>query len=121
MNIEHKLQLWGAWAAEGAGLNIKPLAMFNSGEALNTRDVMSDDEAQVFDPAVATLKQLYPEQYEVVRLRYIYRLSYNAIAKIKQKNVRNIFEGCLQAQSFVEGYLTGFSIANGDLGLLALQ
>lgn len=121
MNIEYKLKLWGAWAAEGAGLKIKPLAMFNSGEELNTRDLMSDDEAQYFDPAVAMLKQLYPAQYEIVRLRYIYNLSYNAISRVKQTNVRNIFEGCLQAQSFIEGYLTGFSIANGDLALSALQ
>ncbi|VGQ11856.1 hypothetical protein SB5439_05004 [Klebsiella variicola] len=120
MDIDYKLKLWGAWAGEVLGLQIKPLAMFKNGECL-TPDTMSDDEAQTFDPAVAALKTLYPDLYEIIRLHYIHRLSYNAIARVKHKNVRNIFEGCLQAQSFIEGYLTGFSIANGEIALSSLQ
>lgn len=104
-NIENLLQLWGAWARGGIDGKIKPLAMYNDGSASPSRDCMNDEDAAIFDPAVATLKQFDKELYEVVRLHYIYRLSFNAIAKIKHASRIKIQQQNANASVFIAGYL----------------
>jgi len=105
--IEVLFQLWGGWARESLPGAIKPLMMFKDGSEPSRGDIMSDETAAMFDPAVACLKQIDRELYEVVRLHYIYRLSFNAIAKIKHSNPGTLFRQCKAAQMFVAGFLYG--------------
>lgn len=120
MNIEFELQRWGAWASDNAGLNIKPLVMFNDGTSRKGREQMSDEEAQMFDPAVAALKTLNAEQFEIVRLRYIHCLSFHAIGMIKKLNKAIVFNELNKAQGFIEGYLTGYHRAYDEILLSSL-
>ena len=105
--IEVLLQLWGAWSRGSLPGAIKPLMMFDDGSSYAPGDIMSDETAIIFDPAVANLKHIDPELYDLVRLHYIYRLSFNAIAKIKHTNKGTLFRNIKAAQMFIAGFLCG--------------
>lgn len=109
--IETLLQRWGAWAASNLGTGIKPLMMWQTADAKKSRPAMSDEEAEAFDPAVAFLRVVDKECFEVVRLHYMYRMSFNAIAKVKHKNVKDCFVQCMQGKCYIEGFLYGYAAA----------
>lgn len=120
MNIEYELQRWGAWAAEVNGLRIKPLMMFNDGTASKSRDQMSDEEGRLFDPVVCALKMKSEEQFDLIRLRYIHGMSFNAIGMVKKLNKAIVFNELNKAQGFIEGYLMGYHRAYDEIMLSSL-
>ncbi|WP_225760239.1 antiterminator Q family protein [Leclercia sp. Marseille-Q4284] len=108
MDIETDLRRWAAWARESLNLGIKSLVMFDDG----LRDKvaffpMSDDEASAFDPAVATLKQIDKELYNVVRLHYIYGKSMRAIAMITGMKITAVHSALHTAKTFIHGFTRG--------------
>lgn len=112
-DIETCLQRWGAWARGGLSLGVKALVMFDDGTRASAPAMMNDDEAAAFDPAVAWLKQIDKELYDVLRLHYVYRLSYSAIAKVKGTHKSDVIQRSWRAAAFVNGYLYGFENGYG--------
>ncbi|MGG4735228.1 antiterminator Q family protein [Leclercia adecarboxylata] len=124
-DIDHDLRRWAAWTRGALNLGIKPLTMYDDG----TRDKvaympMSDDEGLAFDPAVATLKQIDKEQYNIVRLHYIYGMSARAIAKTLGRGQTPVLTDLHLAQTFVAGFVYGkvfteakIALTNGAHGL----
>lgn len=109
--IENLLQLWGAWAAGSIGTQIKPLMMWQAADPQKVRPSMSDEEAETFDPAVASLRLVDKELFDVIRLHYVYRLSFEAIARVKNTNKKECFYRCMRAKCFIEGFLNGYAAA----------
>lgn len=112
--IEADLLRWGAWARERLPGKIKALLIYRQGEALRQSWIppMGDDEAALFDPAVATLRDVAPELYEVVRLHYIYGLSFYAIAKAKQCNSKDVLTKGRKAEAFIAGFVCGAALTS---------
>ena len=113
--IETLLKRWGAWAAGGIGTQIKPLMMWQAADPQRVRAAMTDEEAETFDPAVASLRLVDKELFDVVRLHYVYGLSFNAIARVKHVSKQECFLRSIRAKSYIEGYLTGFAAAGEKL------
>lgn len=108
MDIENDMRRWAAWARGGVNLGVKPLAMLDDGKRDTVAYMpMSDDEAALFDPAVATLKQIDKELYNYVRLHYIYGMSVRAVAIVAGSNRATVHHGIITAKTFINGFMCG--------------
>ena len=108
MDIETDLRRWAAWAREGLNLGIKPLVMFDDGTRGKLAFMpMSDDEGLSFDPAVATLKQIDKELYNIVRLHYIYGMSTRAIARVTHRAQTAVMSDLRTSKTFIGGFICG--------------
>lgn len=107
--IERDLARWGAWAREQLPGKIKALLLYREGEAQRQKWVepMTDEEGKAFDPAVAALREADGDLYEIVRMRYIYGLSFYAIAKAQSKHTKDIVTKGRKAEAFVTGFMQG--------------
>ena len=120
-DIETDLRRWAVWAREHNELKIKPLVRFDDG----TRGKMaffpmSDDEGLAFDPAVATLKQIDKELYDVVRLHYLYGLSIRAVALAAGMNRQTVYNSLITAKTFIYGFMCGKTHEAAKTALLSL-
>lgn len=108
MDIETDLRRWAAWAREHDEGKIKPLVMFDDGiRGKLAFFPMSDDEGMAFDPAVATLKQIDKELYNVVRLHYLYGMSLRAVAMAAGMKTTAVHSAVVSAKTFIYGFLCG--------------
>ncbi|MCK7435912.1 antiterminator Q family protein [Enterobacter bugandensis] len=108
MDIETDLRRWAAWAREHNELGVKPLVMFDDGTRGKLAFFpMSDDEGLAFDPAVATLKQIDKELYNVVRLHYLYGMSMRAVAMAAGMKTTAVHSAIVSAKTFIYGFLCG--------------
>ncbi|MFW3388727.1 UNVERIFIED_CONTAM: antiterminator Q family protein [Kocuria sp. CPCC 205274] len=108
MGIENDLRRWAQWVRECGTLGIKPLAMFDDGTRESVRYMpMSDDEGLRFEPAIIALKQIDKEQYNVVRLHYIYGMSIRAVCKVVARDYKTVYAWLQEAKAFVAGFVAG--------------
>ncbi len=106
-DIEALLKLWGNWARGAMEGQIRAPVLFRTPEA--SPDMMSDDFASVFDPAVASLRASEQVIFDTVRWRYVYRFPMRTIAEGQQRSLGAVYSDIATAKMYLLGYLRGLS------------
>lgn len=113
-DIHETLELWGAWAAsDNSGVDFSPIAAGFKGlltQTSRSRLKCDDDEGIKIDGCVARLKKYRIEEYELVILHYVFKVSLRAIAKRRQCSDGKIRKDLQTALGFVQGCLAMLSI-----------
>ncbi|KAA8726727.1 antiterminator Q family protein [Ewingella americana] len=108
-DIHETLELWGAWAAsENSGLSFSPIAAGFKGilpQTSKSRIQCNDDEGVMVDGCVARLKKYRAQEYELIILHFVFRVSLRAIAKQKKCSDGTIRKDLQTAIGFINGVL----------------
>lgn len=127
LEIQGLLESWGQWVlADGNGLGYKsPMAMLMRGQVVEKRKprttiFITDDEALKIERVITKLCKFKPLEGEVLKLKYIERMSANAIAKhyltsIKYGNDNAKKVSSYQASQLIanaEGFVAGLMLSN---------
>lgn len=127
LEIQGLLESWGQWVlADGNGLGYKsPMAMLMRGQVVEKRKprttmFITDDEALRIERVITKLCKFKPLEGEVLKLKYIERMSANAIAKhyltsIKYGNDNAKKVSSYQASQLIanaEGFVAGLMLSN---------
>ncbi|WP_440824574.1 antiterminator Q family protein [Psychrobacter cryohalolentis] len=127
LEIQGLLESWGQWVlAEGNGLGYKsPMAMLMRGHVAEKRKprttmFITDDEALRIERVITKLCKFKPLEGKVLMLKYIERMSANAIAKhyltpIKYGNDSVNKVSSYQASQLIanaEGFVAGLMLSN---------
>lgn len=103
-NIKYTLRRWGAWAREP--LPGKARCAWPVIPAPRRRShvvPLSDDEARIFEPVMAALKEKDPEGYGIIEQRYIAGFTYSRIASERGEDRRKIYACGYEAEAFIHG------------------
>lgn len=130
LEVQNLLASWGDWVlADGTGLGYKsPMAMLMRGHVVEkskprTAMFITDDEALKVEGLVTILCELKPLEGKILRLKYIERMSANAIAKHYLTPLKYGNDSAKQVSSYqasqhianAEGFITGLIISKSRL------
>lgn len=108
-DIQHVLELWGAWAAsDNSQVDWQPVAAGFKSLLPNTnksRPQCCDDDGIMIDGCVARLKKYKPEEYELLVLHYLYNVSLRSIARKRKCSDGTIRKEMQLAEGFIVGCL----------------
>ncbi|AFE57990.1 antitermination protein from phage origin [Rahnella aquatilis HX2] len=109
-DIHETLEMWGAWAAsDNSGLDFSPIAAGFKGllpQTTKSRLQCCDDEGIKVDGCVARLKTYRVEEYELVILHYVFKISLRAIAKKRKLSDGTIRKDLRTAEGFIQGCMS---------------
>ncbi|MGA8121305.1 antiterminator Q family protein [Rouxiella badensis] len=108
-DIHETLELWGAWAAnEHSCLDFPHIGAGFKGLITSTsksRVQCCDDDGIMIDGCVARLKKYKAEEYELIILHYVFRVSLRTIAKKRKCSDGTIRKEMQTALGFILGVL----------------
>ncbi|PJZ04993.1 antitermination protein [Pantoea rodasii] len=103
------LNCWGAWAAaDSSGVDWQHIAAGFKGlipYGISGRQQCCDDEGILIDSCLGKLKQLRPEEYEIIIAHFVLGLSLRTIAKKRKCSDGTVRKDLQTALGFVEGML----------------
>ncbi|WNN49858.1 antiterminator Q family protein [Siccibacter colletis] len=98
---------WGAWAAcENNGVDWQPVAAGFKGllpHGKKFREQCNDDEGIIIDGCVARLRQLKPNEYELIVAHFIIGISLRTIARKRKCSDGTIRKELQSALGFIDG------------------
>ena len=109
-DIQRMLELWGAWAAnDHSQIDWQPIAAGFKGLLPYTnksRVQCNDDEGIMIDMCVARLKKHFLDEYELLVLHYIFKISLRTIAKKRKCSDGTIRKKMQRAEGFIAGVIS---------------
>lgn len=106
-DIHETLELWGAWAAsDNSNVDFSPIAAGFKGllpQTSRARPQCSDDDGIMIDGCVARLKKYNPEEYKLIILHFVCRVSLRKIAKAQKCSDGKIRRDLQTAIGFING------------------
>jgi len=113
-DIQHVLELWGAWAAsDSSGVDYSPIAAGFKGllpQTSKTRLSCTDDDALIIEGCLARLQKRKPYEHSLLVAHYLYGISKRKIAKARKKDEKVIRIEIQMAEGFIEGCLSALNI-----------
>ncbi|CNJ15069.1 MULTISPECIES: antiterminator Q family protein [Yersinia] len=108
-DISLVLERWGVWAKYSSGLDYSSIAAGFKGLIPDTsasKQSCCDDDGLIVDGCVSRLKQVRPDEYELIIRHYVLNQSKRAIARQQRRNERAIRVSIQMAEGFVDGCLS---------------
>ncbi|HEC1650376.1 TPA: antitermination protein [Yersinia enterocolitica] len=115
-DISIVLERWGGWAAsDNSGVDYSHIAAGFKGllpSKSPSRLSCCDDDGIIIDRCIAKLKKFKPDEYELLVLHYLYKVSLRAIARKRKCSDGTIRKTIQLAEGFVYGciVMTGTSL-----------
>ncbi|WP_418397363.1 antiterminator Q family protein [Yersinia enterocolitica] len=114
-DIQHILELWGAWAAsEGGGVYYSPIAAGFKGLlpcSRKTRASCSDDDGLIISSAMNVLKKKDPYLCTLLELYYIKCMPLRAMAGKLGVSHNQVSVRLQTAEGFIDGCLAALGVA----------
>lgn len=109
-DMQKFLDMWGAWAgSDSCSVDYSPIAAGFTGllpQTGKTRLQCTDDDGLIIEGGMASLKRKKPDEYQLLVVHYIYRISKRQMAKHRKKNEKQISIEIQMAEGFIEGCLS---------------
>ena len=103
------MDMWGAWAAsENSGVDWQPIAAGFKGvlpHGKKSRLQCDDDEGIMIDGCVTRLREIRPEQYQLVIAHFVMGISLRTIAKKRKRSDGTIRKELQTALGFINGII----------------
>ncbi len=108
-DIHETLELWGAWAAsENSGVDFSSIAAGFKGLIPSTsksRPQCCDDDGIMIDGCVSRLRKYRIDEYELLILHFVYRVSLRAIARRRKCSDGTVRKDLQTAEGFIQGVM----------------
>lgn len=109
-DMQKVLDMWGAWAgSDSCSVDYSPIAAGFTGllpQTGKTRLQCTDDDGLIIEGCMARLKRKKPDEYQLLVVHYIYRISKRQMAKHRKKSEKQIRIEIQMAEGFIEGCLS---------------